>query len=395
MSGKVVACREIDAHSADLNTLSQEIWKHPELQYAETFAHDYLSAFLEKHGFEVERNYKLNTAFRAVFGQDGTGPHVAILCEYDALPDIGHACGHNLIAEVGVAAGLGVKAALQATGSGGKITVLGTPAEEGGGGKIDLIHANAFKGVDVAMMAHPAPFTAVDVFCLSREQCTIKFQGKASHAAGFPWDGINALDAAVLCYQNVSCLRQQMKPDWRVHGIIKNGGAKPNIIPELTELEYYLRTPSDDDMGVLKEKFIHCIMAAAAATGCKVEYDFDPKSYSNVVTNRSLAKAFTTNANTTGIVFTPKEKYAGLASGSTDMGNVSYVVPSIHPLFYVGVEGCLNHTREFTTASGSPEAQPVTLNVSKALAMTAIDVYTLPGMLSDIKRDFKNDTKYS
>ncbi|XP_046560563.1 xaa-Arg dipeptidase-like [Haliotis rubra] len=395
MSGKDVACREIDVHSSDLNTLSQEIWKHPELCYTETFAHDYLTTFLEKHGFEVERNYMLDTAFRAVFGKDGTGPHVAIMCEYDALPEIGHACGHNLIAEVGVAAGLGVKAALQATGTGGKVTVLGTPAEEGGGGKVDLIHANAFEGVDVAMMAHPAPLTAVDASYLSREQCNIKFHGKASHAAGFPWKGINALDAAVLCYQNISCLRQQMKPDWRVHGIIKNGGAKANIIPELAELEYYLRTPTDEDMGILKNKFIQCIMAAAAATGCKAEYDFEPKAYSNVVTNRSLAKSFTTNANTLGIELTPKEKYAGMSMGSTDMGNVSHVVPSIHPLYYVGVDGCLNHTREFTTASGAPEAQPLTLEISKALAMTAVDVYTSPEMLTDIQTDFRCDIKGS
>ncbi|XP_046561906.1 peptidase M20 domain-containing protein 2-like [Haliotis rubra] len=162
---KETACEEIDRYAADLNEISQAIWKTPELYYEEVSAHQVLTDFLEKHGFEVERKYKLDTAFRAVFGKDGTGPHVTILCEYDALPEIGHACGHNLIAELGVAAGLGVKAALQATGTGGKLTVLSTQAEEKGGGKIDLINANVFKDVDAAMMAHPAPcVTAFPVF---------------------------------------------------------------------------------------------------------------------------------------------------------------------------------------------------------------------------------------
>ncbi|XP_071113844.1 peptidase M20 domain-containing protein 2-like [Haliotis cracherodii] len=386
---KDAACVEIDRYADELNKVSHAIWEKPELNFEEINAHKVLTDFLEKHGFEVERNYKLDTGFRAVFGQDGTGPHVAVLCEYDALPEIGHACGHNLIAEVGVAAGLGVKAALQATGTGGKLTVLGTPAEEGGGGKIDFINAKVFDDVDIAMMAHPSPMATAFPYCLAAIECNIKFHGKASHAAGFPWKGINALDAAVLCYQNISCLRQQMKPDWRVHGIINNGGAKPNIIPESTELEYILRAPTDAELNVLKEKVSKCIEAAASATGCTAEYQFNPRgNYSNVVTNKTLANAFVDNAEGLGVEFTPQEKLAGIAMGSTDMGNVSYVVPSIHPMYDVGVEGCLNHTREFTAAAGSPEAQRNTLDMGKALAMTAIDVFTSPDMLSKIKEDF-------
>ncbi|XP_046561910.1 xaa-Arg dipeptidase-like isoform X3 [Haliotis rubra] len=389
---KKIACVEIDKHADELNKLSQAIWEKPELNFKEVNAHNVLTDFLEKHGFEVERKYKLNTAFRAVFGKDGTGPHVAILCEYDALPEIGHACGHNLIAELGVAAGLGVKAALQATGAGGKLTVLGTPAEEGGGGKLDLINAKVFDDVDIAMMAHPSPCVTAFPTCLAIVACNIKFHGKASHAAGFPWKGVNALDAAVLCYQNISCLRQQMKPDWRVHGIINNGGAKPNIIPELTELEYYLRAPTDAELNVLKEKVSKCIEAAATATGCTAECDFD-RAYTNVVTNKTLANAFVANAESLGVEFTPQEQLAGLAMGSTDMGNVTYVVPGIHPMYYVGVKDCLNHTREFTTVAGSPEAQPYTLDMGKALAMTAIDVYTSPDMLSEITEEFKKFSK--
>ncbi|XP_046325507.2 peptidase M20 domain-containing protein 2-like [Haliotis rufescens] len=391
---KDAACMEIDRYAADLNEISQTIWEKPELYYEEINAHQVLTDFLEKHGFKVERNYKLNTAFRAVFGQDGIGPHVAVLCEYDALPEIGHACGHNLIAEVGVAAGLGVKAALQATGKGGKLTVLGTPAEEDGGGKLDLINANVFNDVDVAMMAHPSPYVTACPLFLAVVSCTIKFHGKSSHAAGFPWNGINALDAAVLCYQNISCLRQQMRPDWRVHGIIKKGGVKANVIPEVSELAYSLRTPTDKELNVLKEKVSKCIEAAASATGCTVEYEFDPKEYSNVVTNRTLANAFVANAKVIGVEFTQQEKLKGVCIGSTDMGNVSYVVPSIHPIYYVGVKDCLNHTREFTAAAGSPEAQPYTLDIGKALAMTAVDVYTSQDIQAEIYEDFSRDMNY-
>ncbi|XP_067676316.1 xaa-Arg dipeptidase-like [Haliotis asinina] len=390
---KETACGEIDKHADDLNKLSQAIWERPELNFKEENAHNVLTAFLEKHGFEVERHYVLDTAFKAVFGKDGSSPHVAILCEYDALPEIGHACGHNLIAELGVAAGLGVKAALQATGMGGKLTVLGTPAEEGGCGKLDLINARVFDDVDIAMMAHPSPFVTAFPFCLSIMRCNIKFHGKASHAAGFPWKGINALDAAVLCYQNISCLRQQMKPDWRVHGIISNGGTKANVIPELTELEYLLRAPTDAEVYVLKEKVFNCIEAAATATRCTAECEFDPRAISNVATNKVLANAFVANAESLGVEFTPQEQLAGLAMGSTDMGNVTYVVPSIHPMYYVGVKDCLNHTREFTAAAGSPEAQPYTLDMGKALAMTAIDVFSSPGKLSEIKEQFKKFKK--
>ncbi|XP_067676317.1 peptidase M20 domain-containing protein 2-like [Haliotis asinina] len=388
---KETACEEIHRFAPDLNKISQAIWKNPEQYYEEVSAHHVLTDFLEKHGFEVERNYKLDTAFRAVFGKDGSGPHVAILCEYDALPEIGHACGHNLIAEVGVAAGLGVKAALQASGTGGKLTVLGTPAEEEGGGKIDLINADVFKDVDAAMMAHPTPYVTAFPVYLSDVGCVIKFHGRASHAAGFPWEGINALDAAVLCYQNISCLRQQMKPDWRVHGIINNGGVKQNIIPELTELTFSMRAPTDAELNVLKEKVSKCIEAAASATGCTVEYEFDRKKYSNLVTNKTLANAFEANARSIGVAFTPQEQLKGMICGSTDMGNVSYVLPSIHPIFFVGVGGCPNHTREFTAAAGSPEAQPYTLDVGKALAMTAVDIYTSPNTLAEMKEDFRRD----
>uniref|UniRef100_K1PEU5 Peptidase M20 domain-containing protein 2 n=1 Tax=Magallana gigas TaxID=29159 RepID=K1PEU5_MAGGI len=370
---KQVACSAIDKQAEDLSLLSKEIWDHPELNFNEVYSHDYLTKFLEDRGFPVDRKYKNETAFRAVLGDHSSGPHVAVLCEYDALPEIGHACGHNLIAEVGVAAGIGIKAAFEKAGKPlGKLSVIGTPGEEGGGGKIILLEEGVFDDVDVAMIVR------------------VTYKGRASHAAAFPWEGVNALDAAVTAYQSVSNLRQQMKPTWRVHGkYLKAGGVKPNIIPEEAELEYYIRAPIKKELDVLTEKVINCFHSAAKATGCTVEVKFEVRPYLDVIHNKSLLKTYEENIKTFGHygTLTTSEFPAG---GSTDMGNVSYVVPSIHPMYYIGSDA-FNHTREFNTATGDPAAQPFTLSQGKALAMTAIDVFTNPELLQRIKDDFAKD----
>ncbi|KAK2856607.1 hypothetical protein Q5P01_005342 [Channa striata] len=276
----------IDEAEAKLHSLSRDLWSRPELAYEETRAHDRLAElFSLEDGWTVDRHFKLDTAFRASWVAAGRGPggpggqgdvvNVGFLCEYDALPAIGHACGHNLIAEAGAAAALGLKAALEKNQDRApvraQVTVLGTPAEEAGGGKIDMLREGAFEGLDVVFMAHPSKEDAVYLPCVAEHDVTIKYHGKASHAAAYPWEGINALDAAVLCYNNLSVLRQQMKPDWRVHGIIKHGGVKPNIIPAYTELEYYLRTPSRNELPVLKDKAESCFRSAAwqLAARCK------------------------------------------------------------------------------------------------------------------------------
>ncbi|XP_033739662.1 peptidase M20 domain-containing protein 2-like [Pecten maximus] len=390
---KRVACEAIDRVALDLNNISQELWKNPELNYNEHHAHTILTDFLENQGFHVERKYKLDTAFRATFGDDSAGPHVAVLCEYDALPEIGHACGHNLIAEVGVAAGVGIKAVMETSGQPiGKLCVLGTPAEEGGNGKGHLLKSGAFTEFDVVMMSHPFPYDdARPQNLISVDMVTVTYKGKASHAAAFPWEGINALDAAVTCYQTVSCMRQQMKPTWRAHGIITKGGVRPNIIPEEASLEYYIRAPNRAELNVLREKIIGCFESAATATGCKVEYDFSDMPYLNVISNQALASSFETNAKILGLDF----KKHGLPTdniplGSTDMGNVSYVVPSIHPFFYIGTDE-VNHTRGFTGATGAAAAQPYTILQGKAMAMTAIDVFTNKDLLPRIKTEFDDE----
>ncbi|XP_033739664.1 peptidase M20 domain-containing protein 2-like [Pecten maximus] len=390
---KKVACEAIDRVASELNDISQELWKNPELYHSEHHAHTILTDFLENQGFHVERKYKLDTAFRATFGDDSVGPHVAVLCEYDALPEIGHACGHNLIAELGVAAGIGIKAAMETSGQPiGKLTVLGTPAEEEGGGKIDLIDQHAFDNIDVAMMSHPAPLDALKpktLAFLSVSRVTMTYKGKASHAAAFPWEGINALDAAVTCYQTVSCMRQQMKPTWRVHGIITKGGTRPNIIPEEAALAYSIRTPSRAELNVLREKMIGCFESAATATGCKAEFDNLGAPYLNVISNEALASSFETNAMELGLDF-KKNEPKNVPMVSTDMGNVSYVVPSIHPFFNIGTDEA-NHTRGFSGATGSATAQPFTILQGKAMAMTAIDVFTNKDLLHQIKAEFDNE----
>ncbi|PVD27947.1 hypothetical protein C0Q70_10523 [Pomacea canaliculata] len=294
---KKVARDRIDQHAEELHALSQAIWRTPELNFQEHFAHTLLTKFLEEKGFQVERSFKLDTAFRATWGGETTsGPNVAVLCEYDALPEIGHGCGHNLIAEAGIAAGLGIKAAMETAGKPlGKLTVLGTPAEEGGGGKIELINKDVFKDVDVAMMVHPI--------------------------------------------------------------IIKNGGAKANIIPDFAELELIIRAETDADLKVLKDKLYNNFHAAASATGCSVEIIPEAVQYSAMVINSSLIKAYEANAADLDIQFEPVR--ADVPRGSTDMGNVSHVVPSIHPMYSVG-RNALNHTREFTEASDEEDGDDLT-----------------------------------
>ncbi|XP_054855509.1 xaa-Arg dipeptidase-like [Eublepharis macularius] len=389
----------IEASSEPLGELSRAIWSRPELAYEERQAHAALTRFFAgRPAWAVQPRYKLETAFRAdwAWAPDGGPPglHLGFLCEYDALPGIGHACGHNLIAEVGAAAALGLKGALESLAPDGplrapavKITVLGTPAEEDGGGKIDLIKAGAFDGLDVVFMAHPSQEDAAYLPDVAEHDVTVKYYGKASHAAAYPWEGVNALDAAVLAYNNLSLLRQQMKPTWRVHGIIKNGGVKPNIIPSYAELEFYLRAPSLRELSILTEKAEKCFKAAALATGCEVELQGGANDYYNVLPNKSLEKAYIENGKKLGVEFISDDNLNGL-SGSTDFGNVTFVVPGIHPYFYIGSDA-LNHTEQYTTAAGSKEAQFYALRTAKALAMTALDVIFKPDLLEKVREDFR------
>ena len=374
----------IDRHQEELKSLSAAIWRKPELAYEEHHAHKILTDFLEQKGFQVERAYTgLKTAFRATFGSGR--PNVCVICEYDALPEIGHACGHNLIAEAGIAAGLGLKAALECSGAPkGTVTVMGTPAEEDNGGKVDLINNGAFRDIDIAIMVHPFPITLVRPIVTAFHTLKVSYTGKAAHAAAYPWEGVNALDAAVLAYSSIGVLRQQMKPTWRVHSIISNDGVKPNIIPEYTELETYVRAPNMQELSVLVEKVVQCFEAAAQATGCQVSVDKNVKHVcSDLRHNPTLAACFSENYRDLGGECGDEGDFA-----STDMGNVSYVVPSLHPTYAVGSGKEVNHSKDFTAVCNTPAAHANTLLAAKAMAHTAIDVLTKDGLLDEVKKNF-------
>ena len=388
---KVTASAFVDNCNDELKCLSTEIWSNPEVDFKEYKAHKLLTEFLEKKGFTVERSYTgVETAFRATFGSGR--PNVCVICEYDALPEIGHACGHNLIAEAGVAAGLGLKAALESSTDDpqGRITIMGTPAEETTGGKINLIQNGAFEDIDLAMMVHPAPQDIISPSVLAVKSLIITYTGKAAHAAAFPWEGVNALDAAVLAYTSISTLRQQMKPSWRVHGVIVRGGTTPPVVPEDVCLNYYIRAPSKTELFVLEKKVRTCFDAAAQATGCSVEVTEQGPPCMEVISNEHLAKVYAANLECLGKSGAVMSKELSI---STDMGNVSYVVPSIHPMYRIGSGLEVNHTREFTGVSNTVEAHAETLIAAKAMAHTCIDVFTTDGLLKDIQKNFLAQTR--
>nr|XP_057947011.1 peptidase M20 domain-containing protein 2-like [Doryrhamphus excisus] len=390
MKKSVQSC--IDAHKDELHSLSQDIWAHPELAGKEKYAMErFLRFFHLDPAWRVQSPYKMPTAFRASWGPVGGNEgdpvlNVAFLCEYDALPDIGHACGHNLIAEVGAAAGWGLKAALEGQAElplRVKVTILGTPSEEEFGGKIELLNAGAFEDIDLVFMAHPGAEDGI--FLIS--SMLVKYHGKASHAAALPWMGLNALDAAVQAYSNLTMLRNQLKPGCNFEGIIKHGGVKSNITPSYSELQYCLRAPMMKEVAEMKVKVEACFKAAAIATGCQVEITYPEHTYLNIVPNTTLEKLYEVNAQVLGIEFPVDFKLLSFVAVATDFGNVSYVIPGIHPIFSI-LTTAYNHTEAFAKAAGSEEAQMYTLRVAKALAMTAVDVLCSPHLLRQVKDDF-------
>ena len=377
---------EIDGKAKDLQQISLKIWEKPELGYEEHFAHGILSDFFAEQGFEVTKHYTLPTAFRAVFGDENAGSTVAVLCEYDALPGVGHGCGHNLIAIAGVAVALGLKSAIEG-GLKARVVAMGTPAEEGGGGKIQMINSGCFVDVDFCVMLHPAPFNAAFYVSQALEKVEVIYKGHAAHAAAFPWEGRNALDAAVMAYSSISMLRQQMKPTWRVHGVISDGGVKPNIIPEQSKLEFWVRTVKNKECAVLKSKVHACFEAAAKATGCSVDIKWDATPHAGMLSNTKLALLYQKYAEGMGVVFPSQAEQEGIVDGSTDMGNVSMEVPGLHPLYCID-RSVPYHSHAFRVASGTQDAHDQTMLAAKALCFTAIEVLSDSFLLTQVKEEF-------
>ncbi|XP_077491476.1 xaa-Arg dipeptidase-like isoform X2 [Amblyomma americanum] len=357
---RCIAQDTIDSKADALTTLGQYLWRNPELAFAEFKAHDYITRYLEGEGFQVVRNYVLHTAFRAEFGCGDVT--VAVLCEYDALPGLGHACGHNLIAQGSVAAGVAVKEALRRASLTGKVVLLGTPAEEGGGGKAHLLKAGAFDGVHAALMAHPSTRNVAACGTTAVAKYMVRYKGRPTHSAASPWQGLNALDAAVAAYSNVAMLRQQLRPEYRVSGA--------------SQLE---------DLG---RRVRACFDAGALSSGCEVSVKEAMPSYKNLVPNVAMAKVYRAYAEEQGLRF-PDGDVSPASSASTDVGNVSQVVPTIQP--YYALEAATsggNHTEGYRDACNDVRSYNITLSVAKALALTAIKVMTDAELLRDMWKEF-------
>ncbi len=375
---------EVDARADALVAASREIHAHPELNYEEHFAHDLLTDLLADEGLEVERGaYGLDTAFVARAGS--SGPTIAVLCEYDALPGIGHACGHNIIATAGLGAGLAAASVAEQVGA--RVVVLGTPAEEGGGGKILLAQRGAFDGIDAALMVHPASWDLTRMDVIAVQELTAVFTGQAAHAAAFPHRGRNALDAAVLGYLNVAALRQHIRPTERIHGIFTEGGDKPNIVPARAAQDWMVRSGSIRTLGPLKDRVAACLEAGATAAGCEVELRWKPVVYADMLDNRVMVDLFASNSAALGRpLLEPDPRQAVV--GSTDMGNVSYVVPSIHPMVQAAPPGIPIHTPEFAVHAGGEDGDRAVVHGALALAWTIADLWLGEGALDAAKAEF-------
>src|SRR3989475_9274944 len=383
---KDAIARAIDNLGDDLEALSRKIHDNPELCYEEVKAAAWLTDFLAGQGFKVERALAgIETAFRATI-ETGEGPTVAILCEYDALPAIGHACGHNAIATAGAGAGAGL-AAVRDKLPKGRIHVIGTPAEEGGGGKVKLIRAGVFTDVDAAMMVHGFDQWVGHMDLLGIVRVGFEFTGKAAHASADPWEGVNALDGAVQTYNNVSMLRQQVRPDARIHGIITHGGAAPNIIPEVAAAIFYVRSLNLDYMWELQKPLIACAEGAAKATGCTLKViAHNDTVFAPMRRNETLLGAFRANMKSLGLTEAPP-----LVDrlGSSDVGNVSQVIPTIQPLMKIAPDGTPIHSRAFEAAAVSPPPRQGTVAAAKAMAMTTLDLLAEPALVRPAQDGFK------
>ena len=378
----------IDDNKARLIEISDEIHANPEVANEEVKASRLLAGELEKAGFVVELGVAgLDTAILAVHPDQSEGPTIAILGEYDALPENGHACGHNLIAT----SALGACVALGSLKKNipGKLVFMGTPAEEDLGGKIFMVEKGLFKDVDAAMMYHPSPgYTMTGRAGLALTEVKIEFTGKASHASGTPEKGINALDAVIQTFNGINALRQHIKSDARIHGVITHGGVKPNIVPDYAAAEFYVRASTDEYCTELVKKVENCAKGGASATGATLKFTVIEPSYQSRLMNRTMGKLFEDNLAEIGEPLNPLPPGSG--AGSSDIGNVSQVVPTIHPYISICDDSIAGHSIEFEKASASKRAHEAMLIAAKVLAMTALDLFTNPKIMKEVTEEFQS-----
>ncbi|KAF2625502.1 metal-dependent amidase/aminoacylase/carboxypeptidase [Macroventuria anomochaeta] len=390
----------IDGADSELHKINKALHENPELGYEEHFAHQTITSYLSSLGFNVKKHaYGFDTSFEAEYGSGG---RLVIICaEYDALPGIGHSCGHNLIATSSIATFTAAVEAMKKHNIEGRLRILGTPAEEGGGGKAKLIEAGAFpKDTAAAIMAHP--MSAHQIFykpgyyqglaglkLIASHKFKTEFRGKPAHAAGEPWNGVNALDAAVSAYANVGLLRQQMEPDERVHGVIEAGGTVPNVITDYTRMNWNVRSPTIERAAKLLARVKNCIEAAALASGCKLEYISSP-TYLNLRANKTLCELYAQEMDTLGTKIQINQEK--MMNASTDMGNVSHIIPSFHGAFVIPAEKDVSaHHPAFAACAGTDEGHKAALNCAKGMAMLALRVLVDENVAKRTKEDFEQD----
>ena len=395
------ATKAIDAAREELFGIALDIHAHPELNYQEFHAAKLLSDTLEAHDFTVERGIGgVETAFRATLeGGAGDGPTVAVLAEYDALPEIGHGCGHNLIAMAGLGAGLGVQANMKNLP--GRLVVIGTPAEEGGGGKIKLLEAGVFDGVDICLSSHPSSNRTIipqdipmdESWSLAMVGFRYIYHGKAAHAAAAPEEGINALNSLIHLFTGIDALRQHLREDTRIHGIITDGGLAPNVVPEFAAANFMLRCRDRNYLSdVIVGKVLKIAEGAALITGATLEVEPYYPFYENVLPNGVLAENFRANAETVGMrIDAPTDGRRG-SGASTDFGNVSQVLPSLELRYAVSETPVPSHSRQMTETAITETALSSALNVAKVLSLTAGDFLRDPARLKEAQAEFAKRT---
>jgi amidohydrolase len=380
---KAEICRRVEEQRQALIELSLNIHDNPELGFTEEKASGWLTGYLAKNNFQIEKGIGgLPTAFKAAYGN--SKPAIALLAEYDALPEIGHACGHNIIAAS--AAGAAVASKLIVDNFGGTVFVFGTPAEELFGGKVPMLQAGVFNVVDVAMIVHPGVLDTAMSEGLACIGLDIQFFGKAAHAAAYPEQGINALEAMILAFNAVNSLRQHIKDRARIHGIITHGGEAANVVPAHSAATFFVRAQDNIYLDELKQKVLKCFEGAALATGARLDYKWADIVYAPMKNNLVLAQLFAQNLESLGRKVASLEPYFGF--GSTDMGNISQVIPAIHPSVAIVSPNVQLHSEDFVLAAASEPGHKGLLDSAKALAMTVADLLGEPENLARVKDEF-------
>ena len=373
----------------DLKELNEYIYKNPELGRKEFKACEAHKNLLKKYGFEVEENYiGIPTAYLAKYSSGKKGIKIGYLAEYDALPEIGHGCGHNILGTTSIGAGILLKEYIDEFG--GEVLIFGTPAEETFGAKVDMAEAGCFDDIDVAMISHPTGKNhEKSGTSQAMEALQFTFRGKTAHAAGDPYNGINALDGVIQFFNSINALRQQTKTSARIHGIISNGGEAANIIPDLAVANFYVREATTKEMLKLSERVKNCAKGAALATGTSLEIENYEYTFKHLVTNEKLSCIYTKNLELQGIKDIPMSD----PTGSSDCGDVSHHCPTIHTYFPISKCELTGHSLEFAKATITEEAYQGMKEAIFALVMTGKDILSDPNLLKEIKDEFNQMKK--